>query len=233
MSFEDESNIHQQLADAARQMHALIPQGHDEVLATVTASAVEVVPGVVAAGVTLVQKKNDVSTIGATNADASLFDQLQQIHGGGPCLQAAWTDEVVQVDDFSTESRWPELGKSIIARTAIRSSMSYRLFTSEHGIGALNLYYDHPHAFTAAGNELSHSLATYAALIVDAAQRHEQFASALASRDIIGQAKGMIMERFDVDATRAFELLKTLSQNSNVLVVEVARRLVEADHPGP
>ncbi len=230
MSSRTQPDLHEQLATAAREMHAAIPQGHEEVLTSVTASAVEVVPGVVAAGITLVHRKNEVSTVGATNADAELFDQLQQHHRGGPCLHAAWTDEIVQVDDFATEPRWPALGADVVARTTIRSSMSYRLYTAEHGIGALNLYYDQPHAFTTQGNELSHSLATYAALIVDAAQRREQFESALASRDIIGQAKGMIMERFTVDADRAFELLRKLSQDTNIPVAEVSRRLVARDN---
>ena len=56
--------------------------------------------------------------------------------------------------------------------------------------------------------------------------------AAVQSRDIIGQAKGMIMERFDIDAGHAFELLKRLSQNSNMPLAVVARRLVESDHPG-
>jgi AmiR/NasT family two-component response regulator len=63
-------------------------------------------------------------------------------------------------------------------------------------------------------------------------RRDEQFRSALASRDIIGQAKGMIMERFRIDAVQAFELLKRLSQSSNTALVVVARQLVESErHP--
>lgn len=231
MSSGTDSNIHSELAAAAREMHAHVPRGHDDVLARVCASAVEVVPGVFAAGVTLVQKKHEVSTLGGTNEDAALFDRLQERHGGGPCLQAAWTDEMVLVDDFASEIRWPALGADVVSSTAIRASVSYRLFTTEHGIGALNLYFDRPHSITGTGIEAGYALATYASLVVDAAQRQEQFDSALASRDIIGQAKGMVMERFDVDAGRAFELLKTLSQNSNIPVAEVARRLVTADHP--
>jgi AmiR/NasT family two-component response regulator len=63
-------------------------------------------------------------------------------------------------------------------------------------------------------------------------RRDEQFRSALASRDIIGQAKGMIMERFKVDAIQAFELLKRLSQSSNRPLAGVARQLVESEDYG-
>jgi AmiR/NasT family two-component response regulator len=69
-------------------------------------------------------------------------------------------------------------------------------------------------------------LATHAATALIADDVRLQFQSALASRDIIGQAKGMIMERFDVDAVRAFELLTKLSQNSNIRLAEVAEEIV-------
>jgi AmiR/NasT family two-component response regulator len=61
--------------------------------------------------------------------------------------------------------------------------------------------------------------------------RDREFRRALASRDVIGQAKGILMERFGIDAVRAFELLKRLSQESNTAVVDIAERLVNADRP--
>jgi AmiR/NasT family two-component response regulator len=60
-------------------------------------------------------------------------------------------------------------------------------------------------------------------------RRQEQFRSALASRDVIGQAKGMIMERYRLDAVHAFELLKQLSQRSNIKLVEVAQGIIDAE----
>jgi AmiR/NasT family two-component response regulator len=60
----------------------------------------------------------------------------------------------------------------------------------------------------------------------NSARRDEQFKAALASRDIIGQAKGMIMERYGVDAVRAFELLRKLSQEANVRLTQIAEELV-------
>jgi AmiR/NasT family two-component response regulator len=69
-------------------------------------------------------------------------------------------------------------------------------------------------------------LATHAAIALIADDERLQFQSALASRDIIGQAKGMMIERFNVDAVRAFELLSRLSQNSNIPVAEVAEEMV-------
>ena len=62
-------------------------------------------------------------------------------------------------------------------------------------------------------------------------RRQEQFRSVLASRDIIGQAKGILMGRFDINAVAAFDLLRKISQESNTKIVDVARRLVSLDHP--
>ncbi len=73
--------------------------------------------------------------------------------------------------------------------------------------------------------------ATHTALMWSMVRRAEQFRNALASRDIIGQAKGMLIERFKVDAEQAFDLLKRLSQTSNTPVANIARQLVLAEHP--
>jgi AmiR/NasT family two-component response regulator len=60
--------------------------------------------------------------------------------------------------------------------------------------------------------------------------RERQFRSALASRDVIGQAKGILMERFDINAAAAFELLKRLSQDTNTRISVSAEKVVGADN---
>jgi AmiR/NasT family two-component response regulator len=94
-------------------------------------------------------------------------------------------------------------------------------------MGALNLFGSRPGAFGHEDEALGAMLATHAAFALMAQNKERQFQSALASRDIIGQAKGMIMERFKVDSVRAFQLLTAMSQNSNTRVVEVAAEIVE------
>lgn len=71
--------------------------------------------------------------------------------------------------------------------------------------------------------------ATHAGLVWNMTRRDQQFRAALASRDIIGQAKGRMMERFDVTAARAFEMLKLMSQNSNTPIAQVAQRVVAGE----
>ncbi|HME79751.1 MAG TPA: ANTAR domain-containing protein [Mycobacterium sp.] len=95
----------------------------------------------------------------------------------------------------------------------------------------MSFYTEQPNVFDDEVAELGLILATHTALAWNTLRRDEQFRSALASRDIIGQAKGMMMGRFNIDAVQAFELLKRLSQSSNTPLALVARQLVEAEHP--
>lgn len=86
-------------------------------------------------------------------------------------------------------------------------------------------YSEQPNAFDDEAEEIGYLIATHAALSWDAQRPKGQFRSVLASRDIIGQAKGMLMARFDISAIAAFELLKRLSQHSNTQLIDTARRV--------
>uniref|UniRef100_UPI0019157AC6 ANTAR domain-containing protein n=1 Tax=Mycobacterium paraintracellulare TaxID=1138383 RepID=UPI0019157AC6 len=144
---------------------------------------------------------------------------------------AVWDHHTVRVDDYEAETRWPEFVAAALSETPVRSSLSIQLYTDDTELGALNLYSERPNAIHAHTEELSLALAAHAAIAFAAARRAEQFRSALASRDIIGQAKGIIMERYTINAVAAFTLLMKLSQDSNIPLHEIARRLVYADYP--
>jgi AmiR/NasT family two-component response regulator len=105
--------------------------------------------------------------------------------------------------------------------------MSFQLYTSEGKMGALNLFAFSPHAFGPNEEVAGEVLAAHAALALTAARTEEQLRSAVASRDVIGQAKGMLMERFDIDAIRAFDLLTRLSQETNTRLSVIAQRITE------
>jgi hypothetical protein len=203
----------------------------DSALAELTASAAEAMPGAQHAGITLASRDGKVHSPSATSHIAELLDEIQQRHGQGPCLSAAWEHHMIQVDDMKRERRWPAYCRDVVAETPIRSVMSFQLFSDHSHLGALNFYADAPGAFDAEAGEIGYVLATHTAVAWSMLRRDEQFRSALASRDIIGQAKGMIMERFKIDAVQAFELLKRLSQSSNTPLAAVARQLVESEQP--
>jgi GAF domain-containing protein len=204
----------------------------DTVLAELTAGAVSAMPGARYAGITIASRNGKVRTASSTHSYAAILDDIQQRHGQGPCLSAAWEQHVVRIDDVTLDDRWPAYCRDAAAETPIRSVMSFQLFADHHQMGALNFYAERPRAFDDEAAEMGLILATHTAVAWNMVRRDEQFRSALASRDIIGQAKGMIMERFKIDAVQAFELLKRLSQSSNTPLVLVARQLVESEHHG-
>ncbi|KLO29669.1 response regulator receiver protein [Mycolicibacter heraklionensis] len=178
------------------------------------------------AGVTLTTSGGDVQTLSATDPYPAALDDIQRRQREGPCLAAAWKHHVVRLDDICREERWPAYCREVAATTPIRSVLAFELFTGEGTTGALNFYSQTANAFDEDAVELGLILATHAALAWHMVRRDEQFRSALASRDVIGQAKGMLMERFDIDAVQAFELLKRLSQASNTPLAEVAQQVV-------
>ncbi|BBY46966.1 hypothetical protein MARA_04340 [Mycolicibacterium arabiense] len=109
----------------------------------------------------------------------------------------------------------------------VYSSLSFQLCTHKKGGAALNLFSRVPQTFDMHTETIGAMLATQAAIAIIASDRHTQFESALASRDLIGQAKGIIMERFKIDAVAAFEMLRKLSQTSNEKLTSIAQRVVE------
>ena len=109
----------------------------------------------------------------------------------------------------------------------MRSALSFKLYTSQRSAGALNIFGMQTEAFGPEDEGLGQVLAAHAAVAILASRQGDQLQSALSSRDLIGQAKGVIMERYSVDAVRAFELLRELSQTENVKLVDIAQRVIE------
>ncbi|WP_373280758.1 GAF and ANTAR domain-containing protein [Mycobacterium celatum] len=203
----------------------------DSVLQELTEGAARFVPGAQHAGITIATRDGKVRTASASGHYPALLDEIQQRHDQGPCLSAAWEQHTIRINDLAQEQRWASYCRDAVEETPIRSIMSFQLFADHHTMGALNFYSEQPNAFDDEAVELGLIMATHAALAWNLVRRDEQFRSALASRDLIGQAKGMIMERFNIDSVQAFELLKRLSQSSNTPLVAVARQLVEGEHP--
>lgn len=194
-------------------------------------SGVRHVPGCQYAGITLAERGNTVTSVVATHRYAAVLDTIQDRRQEGPCLGAAWGYHMVYVDDLNVDQRWPRYQRDALEETPIRSIVSYELFEDDKSMAALNFYADHPHAFGHESLEIGGIFATHVALAWSMMRRQDQFRSALASRDTIGQAKGVIMERFNLDAIEAFELLTRLSQQSNTKLIEIAKALIDSEHP--
>jgi transcriptional regulator with GAF, ATPase, and Fis domain len=201
----------------------------DTALEELTAGAVDAMLGARYAGITLASRDGKVTSPSSTDRYPVLLDEIQQRHQQGPCLSAPWEHHIIRIDDMTLEKRWPLYTRHALRETPIRSMIAFQLFADHNHMGALNFYAEAPRAFDEDATETGYILASHTAVAWSMVRRDEQFRSALASRDIIGQAKGMIMERFKIDALQAFELLKRLSQSSNTPLTAVARQLVESE----
>lgn len=196
-------------------------------------SACEHVAGAQYAGITMADRAAGITTVAASHRYPALLDEIQQRYQEGPCVSAAWEHATMHIRDLETDHRWPRYRHDALSQSPIRSVMAFELFADGPTMGALNFYAERSYAFDDESVELGLIFATHVSLAWAVVRRQEQFRSALASRDLIGQAKGMIMERYRVDAVCAFELLKRLSQISNSKVVDVAQALIAAEFPPP
>ena len=215
--------------------HLYDAESTDEVLARIAEAAVATVAGSEAASVTL-QEAGTYRTTGSTAEAATEIDQAQYDADEGPCLDAV-TTPIVAAPSYP-DDRWPRLG-SAPPDHGMQSSVSYQLKwtnreDAEAGTGSLNIYGQTPDAFDEAAMEIGAILAAHAYLAARAVgeraslqQLDQHLQEALLSRDVIGQAKGILMERLKLTPDKAFEILKNSSQRLNLKLREVAHNVTE------
>jgi GAF domain-containing protein len=217
------SDLALRMAELAR---AIALRDVDDVLVDVTATAKKLIPGVDVAGVLLVGNGDTHQTLAPTSEVMFTLDNLQMTTGEGPCLQAALDDIVVRTDDFRTEPRFPKYAPKVV-ELGLLSALSFKLYTADRTAGALNLFGYEPNRWDNEAETIGTVLAAHAAAAILASRKGDQLQSALATRDRIGQAKGIIMERFTIDDVRAFAMLRKLSQDTNTKLVDVAQRVID------
>jgi transcriptional regulator with GAF, ATPase, and Fis domain len=217
-----ESGIARQLSELAREMQADLTTG--ALLQRIVAAAVTEIPGAQHAGITLVTGR-ELSTPAATGELAERIDQVQYQAGEGPCLDAARRHQTVRCDDLRAEARWPRFARQA-ADLGVLSILSFQLFVQGDSFGALNLYAGQAGAFGPHSESDGMLLATHAAIAMTAARTQAGLLTALDTRDLIGQAKGILAERYKITGVQAFGLLIASSQAVNRKLRDVAGHLV-------
>jgi transcriptional regulator with GAF, ATPase, and Fis domain len=152
---------------------------------------------------------------------------LQEELGEGPCLDAAFDQQTVRVPDMAHEERWPRFA-AVAAEAGAASMLSFQLYVEKDNLGALNLYSYRPDAFDDESEHVALMFASHAAVAFADAQRIDQLNHKAATRDLIGQAKGILMERYNINADRAFAVLVRVSQHNNRKLRDVAEELVSS-----
>jgi transcriptional regulator with GAF, ATPase, and Fis domain len=200
----------------------------EQTLSHVTAAAVDLVDGVDHADIMLVDK-GKYRSIAATHSLVTDLDDVQMRLYQGPCLEAAVADSVVRCPDLRHDQRWPAFAAAAL-EAGVHSVVSFQLYNHRDGAGAMNVLSKQPGAIDLQAETVLAMLATHAAITLIAAEKETQFESALASRDLIGQAKGILMERVQIDAGHAFRILTKLSQDSNLPLRHIAEQVVNSLH---
>lgn len=185
------------------------------------------------AGVMLVHAGTTVETAAATDPVIEKADQLQMETGEGPCLSAIFEHDSHLVPDTAADEHWPVWSRRV-SELGLRSVLSIRLATSDSTIGALNLYDAEPNRFDADDDAVAHILARHASIALSSARQESHLWQAIDARKLVGQAQGILMERFGLDADQAFAVLRRYSQDHNIKLREVAQRLIDTRKlPGP
>jgi GAF domain-containing protein len=177
------------------------------------------------AGVVLVERGGGLQTAGVTDRRVDQADHLQLEYGEGPCVPVSREHHSVLICDTIVDRRWPQWSPRV-AELGLRSVLTVWLFTTRSTLGALNLYRTRPGQFTATDEATARLLARHAAVAVATVREASTLAQAVEARTLIGQAQGLLMERFAIDSNQAFSVLRRCSQDNNVKLRIVADRLV-------
>ncbi|MBO0871194.1 MAG: GAF and ANTAR domain-containing protein [Micromonosporaceae bacterium] len=208
----------------ARSLHQ--ESGLDDTLRGIVSAAVQTVPGAQEAALSVIEGRRGVRTRAGSAEFAYQVDQVQYDTGEGPCLTSLSEQCTVRLSDVATETRWPSFTPRA-AELGVGSMLAVQLYVEQDNLGALNLYSRQAGAFTDESEQVGLVFATHAALAMAEAQGQERMHRAVEVRDLIGQAKGILMERHKVTGDQALNLLVRASQNSNRKLVEIAAHLVE------
>jgi GAF domain-containing protein len=161
-------------------------------------------------------------------------DSWQYAYSEGPCLEAMEEQRIIYARDLCADARWSGFGK-MAALEGVRAVLALPLLPLGDPIGALSIYAASPEPFSESDVDTARMFAQQAAIVIansvaysTAIMKNGHLNAALESRELIGQAKGILMEREGCSAERAFDILREVSQHANRKLREVAQDVVDS-----
>lgn len=176
------------------------------------------------AGVSLRERKG-IRTLATTDPIVDGLDGLQAELGQGPDIDLVSARTGVLVTDTHTDSRWPKWSQRA-SELGIRSMLGARLYTARETVGTLNLYDPMPDKFTVDDQAVAQIFARHAATAISQARVTANLWNAIDARKRVGQAQGILMERYDLNEDQAFQVLLRYSQSNNMKLRDVAEKLI-------
>lgn len=211
----------------------LAQQTVQQTLDRIVVHAVDLVSECEAAGI-MVVRNGRVQTLSVTDDMVRTSDRIQGELGEGPCFDAARkAHEVYRIADMTTAvDRWPRYAPEARA-LGVGSMMGFLLFTENQNLGALDMYSSRPGAFSESSEQVGWVLAAQAAVAFASARHDAQLREAIATRQDIGEALGIVMERYKLSEQDAFAMLTKASQDRNIKLREIARTVtMSGEIPG-
>ncbi len=212
--------ITRQLADAAARW--LEPSDVESAATGVTTAVLAAIPQAHMAGVVIGAPPARGRVLGATDAVVATLESPAFTRPGPHAMHE---QRLLVVPDTAAETRWPEYAAHALD-AGVAGLLCLPLSANGHELGSLNLYAPEADAFT--GDDIATATVFAACASLALAQAHAQkdFARALATRDLIGQAKGVLIHRHKITGEQAFQKLVKASQHANLKLVDVAHWLV-------
>lgn len=218
----DRDDLADRLSELARSLQD--EADSDETLDAIVHAAVGTVPGAQHASISAVRDHREVQTRAATGELSRAVDRAQYDSGEGPCLDTLYAQVTVRMPDLAAEDRWPEFSRRA-GELGVGSMLAVQLFVAGDDLGALNLLSEDANAFSDESEHVALLFAAHAAVAMAGAQKQDNLRRALQTRELIGQARGILMERFKITSDQAFALLVRASQHTNRKLHDVAEEL--------
>lgn len=221
---DDIAEVISSLESAVREMDEALTS--EQVLEVAVDWCQSLVPGCQMAGVTVRRRRGKVESVAPSDPAVERCDALQYDLAEGPCLDAISDELVITSRDVGTDERWPQWGPRAAEAEGIAGMLSIRLFSGTKVHGALNLYSREVDAFDSEATDVARVLSTHVSVALRAMQADEDLRIAVDSRNLIGQAQGILMERFSLQSDGAFAVLSRISQDRNLRLIDVAEHVV-------
>lgn len=219
--FPDGGELAEALTAAACRLHETSTP--DSTLDTAVRLAVDLVPGADHAAISVIERDNRRTTLAWTDEVVRAAENGDPPAGQQPYWHRLWTAPVAEVEDSEGDG-----GEDALSGLGLRSVLSLRLREDRRRLTVLSAYARKPRAFDEAALRVGRLFTAHVGIALDSATVREQLTEAMRTRDLIGQATGILMERLDIDAAGAFDSLVRASQRENVKLRDLARRIVDA-----
>jgi GAF domain-containing protein len=220
---------------AAIAAHIHSSEDYEDSMRRITDAAVHAVDGCEVASISLLEKSGPV-TYAATGQLAHDGDRIQYQENEGPCLDAAMQERWVYTRDLKTTDRWPRSASRLASELGVASMFSCRLALDaapNATLGGINMYATKTDAFSESDQMLAILLSSLGAVVVDASRQQANLRAAIQSRQLIGEAIGIMRSQRGMSREDAFSALAKASQRMNVKLRDLAEQIADGKPPSP